>query len=149
MVRVPVAAGVWSTWKRYCDTAGVSMGRAISVLIEAELAAAVAAPGSVPVPVFSGEAHARLEEFEEEVARRERDVEAAGHGRALEIDLRRRERAQARVRQPGLLPGAPRPVAAPARVGRNQPCPCGSGRKHKHCHGQPDAQEGCSQIMSG
>ncbi|MDE2280618.1 MAG: preprotein translocase subunit SecA [Xanthomonadaceae bacterium] len=22
------------------------------------------------------------------------------------------------------------------RVGRNEPCPCGSGRKYKHCHGQ-------------
>jgi SEC-C motif len=21
------------------------------------------------------------------------------------------------------------------RIGRNQPCPCGSGRKYKHCHG--------------
>lgn len=27
-----------------------------------------------------------------------------------------------------------RPVAAPTdSVGRNDPCPCGSGRKHKHC----------------
>ena len=22
------------------------------------------------------------------------------------------------------------------RVGRNEPCPCGSGKKFKHCHGQ-------------
>ena len=22
------------------------------------------------------------------------------------------------------------------RVGRNEPCPCGSGRKYKHCHGK-------------
>jgi preprotein translocase subunit SecA len=29
------------------------------------------------------------------------------------------------------------PVAAAApRVGRNDPCPCGSGKKYKHCHGQ-------------
>jgi preprotein translocase subunit SecA len=21
------------------------------------------------------------------------------------------------------------------KVGRNEPCPCGSGRKYKHCHG--------------
>ena len=31
-------------------------------------------------------------------------------------------------------------VAAPikrttAKVGRNDPCPCGSGKKYKHCHG--------------
>ena len=24
-----------------------------------------------------------------------------------------------------------------ARVGRNDPCPCGSGRKYKRCHGDP------------
>ncbi|MHB1121590.1 MAG: preprotein translocase subunit SecA [Ramlibacter sp.] len=29
------------------------------------------------------------------------------------------------------------PRAAPAqRVGRNDPCPCGSGKKYKHCHGK-------------
>ena len=26
-------------------------------------------------------------------------------------------------------------VAVP-RVGRNDPCPCGSGKKYKHCHGK-------------
>ena len=32
----------------------------------------------------------------------------------------------------------PKPVAAAAlpKVGRNDPCPCGSGKKHKKCHGQ-------------
>lgn len=27
------------------------------------------------------------------------------------------------------------PVRKPPKVGRNEPCPCGSGRKYKHCHG--------------
>ncbi len=27
---------------------------------------------------------------------------------------------------------------ATAKVGRNDPCPCGSGKKYKHCHGRPD-----------
>ncbi|WP_066702182.1 preprotein translocase subunit SecA [Curvibacter delicatus] len=27
-------------------------------------------------------------------------------------------------------------VAAVPRVGRNDPCPCGSGKKYKHCHGK-------------
>ena len=33
---------------------------------------------------------------------------------------------------------APRPVRRDARVqaGRNDPCPCGSGKKYKHCHGK-------------
>jgi preprotein translocase subunit SecA len=25
--------------------------------------------------------------------------------------------------------------ASSRKVGRNEPCPCGSGRKYKHCHG--------------
>jgi preprotein translocase subunit SecA len=36
--------------------------------------------------------------------------------------------------------GAPRPPATPVRVGkapgRNDPCPCGSGKKYKQCHGK-------------
>ncbi len=28
------------------------------------------------------------------------------------------------------------PVLADDKVGRNQPCPCGSGKKYKHCHGR-------------
>jgi len=42
------------------------------------------------------------------------------------------------------ITGQPAPVAAAAgtvtreepKVGRNDPCPCGSGKKYKHCHGQ-------------
>jgi preprotein translocase subunit SecA len=26
-------------------------------------------------------------------------------------------------------------VRTDRKVGRNEPCPCGSGRKFKHCHG--------------
>jgi preprotein translocase subunit SecA len=43
------------------------------------------------------------------------------------------------------VPLAPGPTAAPEpiapvvretrKVGRNEPCPCGSGKKYKHCHG--------------
>ena len=39
--------------------------------------------------------------------------------------------------------GAPPPPAQPTpfvraekKVGRNEPCPCGSGKKYKHCHGR-------------
>jgi preprotein translocase subunit SecA len=30
----------------------------------------------------------------------------------------------------------PAPARAARKVGRNDPCPCGSGRKYKHCHGK-------------
>ncbi len=30
----------------------------------------------------------------------------------------------------------PQPIHADAKVGRNDPCPCGSGKKYKNCHGK-------------
>ena len=29
----------------------------------------------------------------------------------------------------------PQPIRAEAKIGRNDPCPCGSGKKYKNCHG--------------
>ncbi len=38
---------------------------------------------------------------------------------------------------PAQAPGVIAPFQrAERKVGRNEPCPCGSGRKYKHCHGQ-------------
>ena len=31
---------------------------------------------------------------------------------------------------------APTPVKAGPRINRNDPCPCGSGKKYKNCHGR-------------
>jgi preprotein translocase subunit SecA len=35
-----------------------------------------------------------------------------------------------------LLERNPRDPASWGKVGRNEPCPCGSGKKYKHCHGR-------------
>ncbi len=35
----------------------------------------------------------------------------------------------------GAASTAPRPAGDVPRVGRNDPCPCGSGKKYKKCHG--------------
>ncbi len=32
--------------------------------------------------------------------------------------------------------GKPQPVQVAEKIGRNDPCPCGSGKKYKHCHGR-------------
>jgi len=37
---------------------------------------------------------------------------------------------------PALPPGTSTPRAASNTVGRNDPCPCGSGKKYKKCHGR-------------
>ena len=34
----------------------------------------------------------------------------------------------------------PQPVHVEKKVGRNDPCPCGSGKKYKHCHGKMDVE---------
>jgi hypothetical protein len=61
------------------------------------------------------------------------------------------EEALADLRQGIIPPSEPPPSAPPAapksrpgaisdtgqrKVGRNEPCPCGSGKKYKHCHGR-------------
>ncbi|MBB5514024.1 preprotein translocase subunit SecA [Rubricella aquisinus] len=33
-------------------------------------------------------------------------------------------------------PSGPAPVVTSDKIGRNEPCPCGSGKKYKHCHGK-------------
>jgi preprotein translocase subunit SecA len=35
----------------------------------------------------------------------------------------------------GPRPAKPQPIRVGEKVGRNDPCPCGSGKKYKHCHG--------------
>jgi preprotein translocase subunit SecA len=44
------------------------------------------------------------------------------------------ESAEPQQAAPG-QPAAPITRDGP-KVGRNDPCPCGSGKKYKHCHGQ-------------
>jgi preprotein translocase subunit SecA len=40
------------------------------------------------------------------------------------------------AQQPQGPVGPTKPIRADAKVGRNDPCPCGSGKKFKHCHGR-------------
>ena len=35
-----------------------------------------------------------------------------------------------------LLQNPPETVVSEKKVGRNEPCPCGSGKKYKQCHGR-------------
>ena len=46
--------------------------------------------------------------------------------------------ADPRQGRPGLQAGEgkPEPIRKTVRVGRNDPCPCGSGKKYKHCCGK-------------
>jgi preprotein translocase subunit SecA len=57
---------------------------------------------------------------------------------AKEIERRQRRQQQQMQYQAGAAAAAetPKPVRTGAKVGRNDPCPCGSGKKFKKCHGQ-------------
>ena len=47
-------------------------------------------------------------------------------------DVREEQQRLARVAAASGFAGA---TPSPS-IGRNEPCPCGSGKKYKHCHGQ-------------
>ena len=56
---------------------------------------------------------------------------------AREIERRQRRQQQTMQMQAGAASAAepPKQVRTGAKVGRNDPCPCGSGKKYKKCHG--------------
>ena len=55
---------------------------------------------------------------------------------AREIERRQRRQQQEMQLQAGAAQAEqPKPVRTGAKVGRNEPCPCGSGKKYKKCHG--------------
>jgi len=60
------------------------------------------------------------------------------HLPAFAREMERRQERQQKELQYQTGPAqaeAPKPVRAGAKVGRNDPCPCGSGKKYKKCHG--------------
>ena len=120
MARLPVSEALWSAWKRYCSTVGISMGRGLASLIERELEAVIG--GDVDVDLLS-ETESELRSRERAVDDRERQLEER------ERSLMKRERF--------LSLAGPSHVRANTRdLGRNERCPCGSGLKYKRCHGR-------------
>ena len=59
---------------------------------------------------------------------------------------RRKRREQAEMQMVG-GGGAEKPkqVIRREKIGRNDPCPCGSGKKYKKCHGAPNAPAAAGQ----
>ncbi|MBW2365803.1 MAG: SEC-C domain-containing protein [Deltaproteobacteria bacterium] len=51
---------------------------------------------------------------------------------AIEVDAKKEED----VNDLEILLNTPKPVKSDKKVGRNNPCPCGSGEKHKKCCGK-------------
>ncbi|MEX6502333.1 preprotein translocase subunit SecA [Pseudomonas zhanjiangensis] len=78
----------------------------------------------------------RREDPAEEEARLRREAEA------LAERMQFQHAAASALPQPeagaeeGDVAVAAAPVRTEPKIGRNEPCPCGSGKKYKHCHGQ-------------
>jgi len=147
MAKVPVSGATKAVWQRYCQAVGVHMGQGVAILIHHELASLVDEEAEtladrLEVREVAMEARARelkdrekelrqrdrvlflraadLEDREKEVAAREHNVAMVEHNLAQQL------------MQVAKVP----PTAASSRPkpGRNEPCPCGSGKKYKHCH---------------
>jgi len=137
-LRVPAIAAKWSMWKRYCDSVGVSMGRAVTMLIDRELVGVFGDVTGDEEPVFAQRAAEELAIREAKIATREREVDTeAARMRERSERLRRWEDAlEAREQQAESASKVASPHSTGrVKIGRNERCPCGSGLKYKHCHG--------------
>ena len=137
-LRVPATGAKWSTWKRYCDSVGVSMGRAVTMLIDRELLSVFGEHTAGEWPVFAQQAIEELENREAKIGAREHKVEID------EVRMRERSERLARwedqfeareQRTHAVSRLTSRASPTPAKIGRNERCPCGSGLKYKRCHG--------------
>ncbi|MCU1717610.1 preprotein translocase subunit SecA [Pseudomonas sp. 5P_3.1_Bac2] len=78
----------------------------------------------------------RREDPEEEEARLRRDAEAlAARMQFQHADASALPQDDG-AEEDGVATVAAVPARVEAKIGRNEPCPCGSGKKYKHCHGQ-------------
>jgi hypothetical protein len=128
-VKVPVSDAVWSTWRRYCESMGLSMGEGVAGLILDELETVVDASDNRPAA------------FAEQLSRVAAERGAELDSREKELDARAEmlQRKEAHLaewdRRLRMMRPAGSGVHVEAKVGRNDRCPCGSGLKYKHCHG--------------
>ena len=139
MVRLPISDALWATWKRFCTAAGIPMGRAVVALIARELEAVVEGRDDAADAMLAGRAQEQLAVREARAADRERDLAAAEQRLTEWSEQLRTREEELRTRQRRLeltTKLAARPRGSARKVGRNERCPCGSGRKYKHCHGQ-------------
>jgi hypothetical protein len=105
------------------------MGEGVAGLIAHELETVVGDGGDAG-GVFADRVARRAEERVSRLDVRERELDARADGlRIKEVHLAAWEHQICTQRTPGAS------TRAVTKVGRNERCPCGSGRKYKHCHG--------------
>ncbi len=75
-------------------------------------------------------------EVEERTGREVSDVWQISESRHDEFDVGQYARQQEQTAQNGGEKTVTKPIRVDQKVGRNDPCPCGSGKKYKHCCGR-------------
>ncbi|MGB9359916.1 MAG: hypothetical protein WCC01_15315 [Acidimicrobiia bacterium] len=123
-VKVSVSDAVWSTWRRYCEAIGVSMGEGVAGLIAHELKTVIgdACDAGDASDVFAEQVARRVGERASRLDTRQRQLDTrAAQLRDKEVHLAAWEH---RIRtQRG--PGPPDRAVTVTNVGRNARCPCG------------------------
>ncbi|MFO8234013.1 MAG: preprotein translocase subunit SecA [Bacteroidales bacterium] len=67
------------------------------------------------------------------------EIQEAQRRRKLDMSKYETKRPET-VTSGGQQPQKAEPVKVGKKIGRNEPCPCGSGKKYKNCHGRPGAE---------
>ncbi|WP_322980450.1 preprotein translocase subunit SecA [Pseudomonas sp. C11] len=83
-----------------------------------------------------GHVQVRREDPAEEEARLRREAEALAERMQFQHADASALAEEDGSAEEGDVAAAVAPVRSENKVGRNEPCPCGSGKKYKHCHGQ-------------
>lgn len=130
-VKVPVSDAAWSTWHRYCQAIGVSMGEGVAELISQEMDTVVGGFND-DQKRFSDRAAREAMARKSRLDARERELD--GHHERLKRREEQLRASEQRIRAQKAQPTLPH---SKPKVGRNERCPCGSGLKYKHCHGLP------------
>ncbi len=130
-VKVPVSDALWSTWRRYCEAIGLSMGNGVAGLITHELETVVGSDGTDAV-VFAEQVHRLVKERASRLDARQHELDTR-----TDVLRRKEEHLWAWEHRLQTQRAAGGQVQGRTKVGRNERCPCRSGLKYKHCHGLP------------
>ena len=137
-LRVPATGAKWATWKRYCDAVGISMGRAVAMLMDRELRCVFGEHTAGEWPVFAHQATDALANREARIESREHKLDT-DEARMREWSERlRRWENELEGREQLAEAASERFSRAPTvrtKIGRNERCPYESGLKYKRCHG--------------
>jgi preprotein translocase subunit SecA len=97
------------------------------------------APPTLPFPEEDGgedeDGDASGEPVRPDTSEQQRQAAKATMEDFTKTTLRKKERELAELQVGGDGSNGPKTVNGGAKVGRNDPCPCGSGKKYKKCHG--------------